>query len=49
MGLQPLHVAEDALTREHAEAEVYRLAASVVEDPRQGVTRLLEKLGPSRG
>ena len=35
----------DTLTREHAEAEVCKLAASVVEEPRQGgATRLLEKV-----
>ena len=29
-------MSNDTLTREHPEAEVYKLAASVVEEPRQG-------------
>ena len=38
-------VSNDMLTRESAEAEVFKLAASVVEEPRQGgVARLLEKV-----
>ncbi len=38
-------MSNDMLTREDAEAEVYKLAASVVEEPRRGgIARLLEKV-----